>query len=273
MPPDRIFIIPFKNRQQHLYPFLNHMYNYLINLDNKINKFFFINQCQNIPFNRGAMKNIGFLYVKKKWPNDYKHITLIFHDIDSLPRYNNIIPYDTQKGTVCHYYGRDFALGGLFAIKGEDFEKTKGFPNFWGWGLEDNLMQERALKYNLKIDRSIFFHIIDTKNIIRLFDGYKRILGKRDINIYKFENPDCLLDIQNLHYTVDSLFIHPNKINSQNQPKTSPSPPLIFYEMINVNNFITAYSWNDQDYQSHDIRNGPTIRIPSNNCRRNWKMY
>ena len=67
----------------------------------------------------------------------------------------------------------------MFAIKGDDFEKIEGFPNFWGWGYEDTLINERAVANDVKVDRSIFFDILD-KRILRPFDGFERLMSKSE---------------------------------------------------------------------------------------------
>ena len=134
MIPKIIFIVPYRNRVEHKQLFTKYME--FIMEDYKKEEFetYFVHQCDSRPFNRGAMKNIGFLAMCKKYPNDYKNITFVFHDVDTLPYTKNLLPYETTVGIVKHFYGFNFALGGIFSIIGSDFEKTGGFPNFWAWG-------------------------------------------------------------------------------------------------------------------------------------------
>ena len=166
MIPKKIFIVPYRNREAHKAVFLSHMKTLL--KDDKDYEILIIHQCDTRTFNRGAMKNIGFIYVKKKWPNNWQDITLIFHDIDLMP-YKKLFRYETKRGIIKHYYGFKFALGGIFAIKAYDFEKVKGFPNYWGWGFEDNKIQDDLKKLGGKIDYSEFIDYTD-KRVVK-FDA------------------------------------------------------------------------------------------------------
>jgi hypothetical protein len=160
--PSRVFIIPYRDRPTQKNEFLSKIKNLLEDSAESLPyEIYFAHQCDKRPFNRGAMKNIGFLAIRKKYPNNYKNITFIFHDVDTWPTEKGLIDYDTSVGTIKHYYGYKFALGGIFAIKGIDFERSLGFPNFWGWGLEDNAINDKCKKLNIKIDRTIFYEIND----------------------------------------------------------------------------------------------------------------
>ena len=114
------------------------------------------------------MKNIGFLSVKNIYPRDYKNITLVFNDVDCMPSKKGLLNYETTNHVIKHFYGYTYALGGIVSIKAGDFEAINGFPNFWGWGYEDNMLQNRALKSQIKIDRSTFF----VANVIGLFNFF-----------------------------------------------------------------------------------------------------
>ena len=144
-------------------------------------KYIFHIKRMNVPFNRGAMKNIGFIAMAHKYPNDYKNITYVFNDVDTVPFTKGVLNYDTQHGIVKHFYGYEFALGGIFSIKGSDFEKSGGFPNFWAWGCEDNIMQNRVIKCGLNIDRSNYYQI-GFPAILQMFEGLHRTISKQEAN-------------------------------------------------------------------------------------------
>ena len=138
----KLFIIPFRDREAEKCVFINQM-RYVLEDDDY--ELIFVHQKDKRPFNRGALKNIGFIYGKTKFPKNYKNMTFIFHDVDTVPHKKGLFDYETTQGVVKHYFGFPFALGGMFAIKGSDFEKIYGFPNFWGWGFEDNKIQRKWL--------------------------------------------------------------------------------------------------------------------------------
>jgi hypothetical protein len=246
--PTRVFIIPYRDRPIQKKEFIDKMKFLLEDFDANTYEIYFAHQNDERPFNRGAMKNIGFLAIKNKYPNNYKDITFIFHDVDTYPCEKGLIDYTTTHGVVKHYYGYKFALGGIFAIKGADFEKVKGFPNFWGWGLEDNTINDRCKNNSsITIDRSIFYDIQD-KRIVRPFDGFNRVISKRDGTVYKFETPDDLTHLTNLKWDI---------VN----------------EFINIYTFDCMMNPYDQDYSTHDIRNGSKMFVQPGYQRKNWKMH
>lgn len=183
--PDIIFIIPYRNREQHKVFFIRYMKNYILKNISQIWKIIFVQQGDTHAFNRGAMKNIGFLYVKNKYPEHYKNITLVFNDVDTVPYKEGLIDYTTQHGTVKHFYGFDYAFGGIFSITAGDFELLNGFPNIWGWGFEDNEIQLRWIDVygEDNIDRSTFFPIYDM-NILTFFNGSNKLVSFNQKNDY-----------------------------------------------------------------------------------------
>ena len=201
--PKRVFIVPYRNRVQHKFFFSKYMSFILEDSDDY--EIFFSHQCDARTFNRGATKNIGFMAVRDKYPNDYKNITFIFNDIDTIP-FTKIFDYETTQGIVKHYYGYKYALGGIVVIKGVDFEKMNGYPCFWGWGMEDNCLQKRCAAFNIKIDRSTFYSI-GSPQILQLFDGISRIISKKDPWRMEHDNGiDGIKSISKLKYTHAIIF-------------------------------------------------------------------
>ena len=226
--PKVVFIIPYRDRVEHKEFFTVYMKHVLEDIPKTDYEIYFVEQKNILPFNRGAMKNIGFLALKYKYPNDYKNITFVFNDVDTVPYSKNIIDYDTTPGIVKHFYGFKFALGGIFSIKGEDFERTNGFPNFWAWGGEDNYMQKRVEYAGLYIDRSIFFNILD-KNILQLCDGVKRLICRKEAaTVVNMTTTDGLVTIRNLNYEFKDEYI--NVYNFQ----TTRDPRMLRFEEQNI---------------------------------------
>jgi len=191
-----IIIVPYRDREQHKFYFLRHMEYILEDYDYEI---IFVHQDDNRPFNRGAMKNIGFLYSKEKYFN-YKDITFVFHDIDTLPYKKNLINYNTEHNSIKHFYGFNFCLGGIFSIKGGDFEKINGFPSFWTWGFEDNVIYLRALANNLTVNRDTFFPI-GNMNILHFVDGLVKTVSKGRPSTQNLDSVrDGLDTLQNVKY-------------------------------------------------------------------------
>jgi hypothetical protein len=241
--PKNVFIVPYRNRIQQKFFFSKYM-SFILE-DKNDYEIYFSHQCDARTFNRGAMKNIGFLAIKNKYPEHYKEINFIFNDVDTIP-FNKIFDYKTEFGIVKHYYGFKYALGGIVVIKGGDFEKINGFPCFWGWGMEDNVLQKRCDKFNLKIDRNIFYKI-GSPEILQLFDGISRIISKKDPYRGDKDNGiDGLNTISKLYYSID------NKSDNPNDNIFIIDNPNIF--IINVKTFLTYIPFGSEEYYNYDLR-------------------
>ena len=195
---------------------------------------YYSHQCDKRPFNRGAMKNIGFLAMKAKYPNDYKNITFVFNDVDTLPYTKNLLKYDTSEGIIKHFYGFRFALGGIFSIKGQDFERINGFPNFWAWGYEDNLLLERVTQAKINIDRSTFFPFAD-KNILHFYDGYVKQVNKNEFQRYNNRTREGI-------HSIFKLVYHKNNNTG----------------LMDITSFETGTDEHKQSTRMHDLRNSTT---------------
>jgi len=253
--PHTIFIIPYRNRLKDLNRFLL-KFNEIKkakNWDNTDVELYFSHQKDNRLFNRGAVKNIGFLAMKQKYSNTYQDKTFIFHDVDTVPITGDLLPYATSLGIVSHYYGYEMTLGGIFAIKGKDFERTGGFPNFWGWGFEDNCIYDRCIKNGLIINRNIFYKIQD-KEIIQNLYSIKRKMSKREMNIYKYETPDTINDLKDIKYNINYVY------------------SFDFY-MIDISNFTVLRQIHTDEFYDYDLRNGSKVQIPRGWFRRKWSLH
>jgi hypothetical protein len=152
-----------------------------------------------------------------------------------MPYTKNFFNYETVNGVVKHFYGYEFALGGIVSIKGSDFEKILGFPNLWTWGYEDNLLQKRVLAANLIIDRSQFYPLMD-KNVFQMKDGLFRIVNRKEYDRAMANTKEGIQSIRDLKYTIE-------KIDN-------------IYSDINIIKFSTEIIPDIKDNKVHDLRSG-----------------
>ena len=260
--PKKVFIVPYRNRPHHKFFFSNYVTTILKGEEDY--EIYFSHQADTRAFNRGATKNIGFLAIKNKYPEHYKDITFIFNDIDTVP-FDNIFDFYTSNGVIKHYYGFEYALGGIVAIKGIDFEATNGYPNFWGWGMEDTILQQRCERIHLQIDRTEFYPI-GSPEILHLFDGISRLINTKDtLRAYKDNGIDGIRTIHQLDYTIDSESLNPlDNIN------IVVETPHIY--VINIKTFQTGFIYKEDGFYEYDLRE-PSKKMANPNRIKNNNLH
>jgi hypothetical protein len=274
--PKLIFIIPYRNREKEKTHFSMYMKYIMEDYDKNDYEIYYSHQTDARPFNRGATKNIGFIAMKDKYPNDYKNITFVFNDIDTIPALKNTFNYITSSGTVKHFYGFNFTLGGIFSITGSDFEKCNGFPNNWGWGLEDNAMYDRVLLYELKVDRSQFF-AFNSKDIIQIYDTPHRLISNTEPGNYINKNlRDNLGNIYELNYNIENNnnILEGGSSISEATYKISAMPQNEY--IINITNFRTLVNPANEIFYNQNTFYDSTLRpnLYEDNTRRNrWGLH
>ena len=185
--PKIIFIIPYRDREQHKHFFMRQMKYVLEDIKKEDYEIYFAHQCDSRDFNRGGMKNIGFIAMREKYPNDYNKITFVFNDVDTMPYTKNFLDYDTTHGNVKHFYGFNYTLG----------VKACG----------------------LHIDRSVFYPIMD-KNILQLNDGLIRLVNRQEFDYVKMKTSDGINTITDIKYELDedNNYINITGFNSLTEP-------------------------------------------------------
>jgi N-terminal domain of galactosyltransferase len=185
------------------------------------------------------------LVLKEKYPDDYKNITFIFNDVDTVP-FHKMFDYQTTMGVVKHYYGFEYALGGIVVVKGADFERINGYPNFWGWGNEDKVLQTRCERHGIVIDRTQFYKI-GSPEILQLFDGVARLVAPRDFHVGNNDRGfDGVYTIDRLTYSIDK-----DSLNPQDNKYTVDSSKI---NIINILSFLTPSSYDRNEYYHYDLR-------------------
>uniref|UniRef100_A0A914XRV4 Beta-1,4-N-acetylgalactosaminyltransferase n=1 Tax=Plectus sambesii TaxID=2011161 RepID=A0A914XRV4_9BILA len=150
-------IIPFRDRDEHLYKLLF----LLLPLLKKQNLSFRVivaEQRGSGMFNKGRLLNAAFDYAR----GNYRVDCVIFHDVDMLPE-DDHIPYSCAKwpmhlgayvNTFNYTLLYSILTGGVLALNSDQMEMVNGYSNeYWGWGGEDDDMGKRLLSKRLKLVR------------------------------------------------------------------------------------------------------------------------
>ena len=161
------FIIPYRNREQHLNAFLPNIKRYLYKVGILNYEIIIVEQAEGKPFNRGKVLNVG----AKLATGDY----LIMHDVDMLPltvdyKYSKCAHIASQVRQFKYRMPYPDYFGGVTIFDKQLFIDINGYSNeFWGWGAEDDECLLRVKQYGIKPERracrfSSFDHTRDMSN-------------------------------------------------------------------------------------------------------------
>ncbi|XP_041479655.1 beta-1,4-galactosyltransferase 6-like [Lytechinus variegatus] len=143
------FVVPFRDRIDHLAIFLRHMIP-ILQLQKLEFSIFIVEQNNNMSFNRAMLLNVGFLEALKLTRYD----CYVFHDVDHLAlNANNYYGCDSMPR---HFIsGDDYwdyrilydsLFGGVTGLTTSQMRHVNGFSNmYWGWGAEDDDIYKRVL--------------------------------------------------------------------------------------------------------------------------------
>ncbi|WP_207461656.1 galactosyltransferase-related protein [Azospirillum sp. SYSU D00513] len=158
-------VVPYRDREAHLRLFLPRVTAYFAALPRPIDyRVTVVEQEAGLPFNRGALKNVGFL-LGEGW-SGYSCL----HDVDYLPLeadYSRvevptpILGHGVEKRPVAP--GRsdrtvttdvEQTMGGVLLMPNQVFRQIDGYSNqYWGWGYEDFDFSLRIRARNLPTGR------------------------------------------------------------------------------------------------------------------------
>ena len=140
-------VVPYRDRASHLEQFVPAITAAIPGVELLV-----VEQGNDKPFNRGALCNVGFIF------SSHSHV--IFHDVDMIPDGVDYSPQDgaTHLATAASQFEYKMPylqyFGGVTMFDRSSFAECNGFPaNYYGWGLEDDALLDRANLAGIKIGR------------------------------------------------------------------------------------------------------------------------
>lgn len=158
-------VVPYRDREAHLRRFVPAIAAWFAGLDTPIDyRVTIVEQDEGLPFNRGALKNIGFLLGERT--SDYTCL----HDVDYLPLDADyswagvptpILWYGAERRPVAPGISDrtvttdlDSSMGGVLLMPNAVMRQVDGYSNaYWGWGFEDFDFSLRIRARRIPTDR------------------------------------------------------------------------------------------------------------------------
>jgi hypothetical protein len=160
-------VVPYRDREEHLQAFVPHLRAYFARdkADCQIPyRVIVVEQDKGGAFNRGALKNVGFLLGLPD--SDYT----CFHDVDYLPIWADYSYVDVPTPLVWHgahtrpispdqsnqlvVHELEGFFGGAVLVPNSSFENVDGYSNeYWGWGYEDEDLKRRFRTAGISVGR------------------------------------------------------------------------------------------------------------------------
>ena len=222
-------IVPYRDRKTQLSRFLKHMETYLSEYTYQI---FIIEQCDNKPFNRGKLLNIGY-----KIACEHQCDYFVFHDVDMLPYKVDYSYTDKPLHLATHLQENDYEttffdyFGGVTLFNKEDFATINGYSNeYWGWGFEDDDLLIRCVQSNLEMDVEL-----SGDEHIKTFETFKFDGDASYIELTKLKKSNALSD----DFTI-SVMVKPSDIQL-NSNKKYDEFPIISIPGYNIGIFYNSF--------------------------------
>lgn len=173
------FIIPYRDRENHLKRFVDHYGGIFQNTPIIV-----VEQQPNTPFNRAKLFNVGFLECGR----DYDWAA--YHDVDMYvyPDYTHRYDYPempTHIATRCEQFDYkqpyEEYSGGVILINKEQMVSSNGFSNlFWGRNAEDDEMRNNLNNNGFVVQHNVcFFNCAEHER------NYDQKLLKRNLSYLK----------------------------------------------------------------------------------------
>lgn len=160
-------VVPYRDRAEHFRIFVPTLRAYFARdkIDRNVPyQVFIVEQDNALPFNRGALSNIGFLLGQGE--SDYT----CFHDIDYIPIWADyswsefpapIVWYGAESQPISAarpdkkiFHNLDEFFGAVMIVPNDQFVRVNGYANsYWGWGYEDEDLKWRFKAANIPCTR------------------------------------------------------------------------------------------------------------------------